>query len=558
MPPSTSEPSGLDELVERLAEEMRQRWCRGERPPAEEFLDRFPELKDQPGAAAELIYEEMCLRQECGPGTVSSELRRRFPQWSAQLRTMLDCQRALEAEPADPMLPDVGQRLGEFVLVSELGRGAQGRVYLATQPALAGRPVVLKLTQRPLLVDRSVSPYRWPVSSVRRVIRPFIPDQLLRRCFMKRRTCPRLNLQRLEDRSVPAVTASVVHGSLIIKGDATAASSNIAVTAKDTNGDGVADTFTVTDGSTAVGSFGGVTKEVTLRLSNADDTVSIDLGGLKTPRGLSVALGKGANTLTVADGTVQGSLAVLGGSGADAVTLGGAAGLTVNGNALIDLGGGDSDVLQLTGATFNRYLLAYSAETVTLDAHSTVARGFGVFGGSAGTTVKLDGTVQGDVAVAGGFGRHATGGNTLNLTGTVNGGVAFFGGGGSDTLNVTGNVGGSLFAYLGGGDDTATVGGTVTGNLVLDGGAGNDALTVSGTVGQRTFITGGAGDDTVAITATAKLTGAAFVGLGAGNDKLTVDDAATIATLTANGGSGTDTFVGTKTRTGVTVAGFES
>ena len=89
MPLSTSELSGLSELVERLAEEMRQRWRRGERPPAEEFLDRHPDLKEQPGAAAELIYEEMCLRQECGLGTVSSELRRRFPQWSGQLRTML-------------------------------------------------------------------------------------------------------------------------------------------------------------------------------------------------------------------------------------------------------------------------------------------------------------------------------------------------------------------------------------------------------------------------------------------------------------------------------------
>jgi hypothetical protein len=378
---------------------------------------------------------------------------------------------------------------------------------------------------------------------------------------MKRRTSPRLNLQVLEDRSVPAVTASVVNGSLVVKGD-TAAASNVAITASDTNADGAADTFSVTDGGTSVGSFGSVTKDVVLRLSSNDDTVSIDLGGLSTPRGISVSMGKGTNALTVANGTVAGSLSVAGGSGADTVTLGGVTGLTVNGNAVIDLGSGDSDALQLTDATFNRYLLAYSAETVTLDANSTVAKGFGVLGGSAGTTVNLDGTVEGSVAVAGAgacfHGTSATSASTLNLAGTVDGSVAFVGGGGSDTLNVTGSVGGNLLAYLGNGDDTATVSGTVTGSLVLDGGAGNDTMTLSGTVGNRAIISGGAGDDTVAITATADIGGNATVNLGAGADKLTLDDGATIASLVANGGSGTDTFVGTSTRTGLKVVGFES
>ena len=46
--------------------------------------------------------------------------------------------------------------------------------------------------------------------------------------------------------------------------------------------------------------------------------------------------------------------------------------------------------------------------------------------------------------------------------------------------------------------------------------------------------------------------------LGAGNDTLTLDDAAVITSLIANGGPGTDTFVGTKTRTGLTLVSFES
>src|SRR5262249_3617950 len=53
---------------------------------------------------------------------------------------------ALSETRGVPVFPAPGNLLGEFVVVAELGRGAQGRVYLATQPALADRPVVLKLT----------------------------------------------------------------------------------------------------------------------------------------------------------------------------------------------------------------------------------------------------------------------------------------------------------------------------------------------------------------------------------------------------------------------------
>ena len=49
-----------------LAEEMARGWRAGERPVVEDFLARYPELHQQPGAAVELIYEELCLREEYG------------------------------------------------------------------------------------------------------------------------------------------------------------------------------------------------------------------------------------------------------------------------------------------------------------------------------------------------------------------------------------------------------------------------------------------------------------------------------------------------------------
>src|SRR5207247_3780174 len=72
----------------------------------------------------------------------------------------------------------------------------------------------------------------------------------------------------------------------------------------------------------------------------------------------------------------------------------------------------------------------------------------------------------------------------------------------------------------------------------------------------RTSSSTGSGDDSLTMAATADLTGAAAVSLGSGDDTLTLDDAATISTLRVAGGRGTNAFVGTNTRTGLTLIDF--
>lgn len=143
-PPADTD--GLDDLVGRLAEGMAQRWREGERPLAEHYFETHPELWQQPEAAAELIYEEFCLRQQHGVEASPAELYRRFPQWRMQLEVLLHCHRLLEPPSAAVRFPEVGEALGDFHLLAELGRGGQGRVFLATQRSLADRPVVLKCT----------------------------------------------------------------------------------------------------------------------------------------------------------------------------------------------------------------------------------------------------------------------------------------------------------------------------------------------------------------------------------------------------------------------------
>jgi eukaryotic-like serine/threonine-protein kinase len=139
--------SGFDRsgsLATHQVEEMVTAWRRGERPLAEAFLTRHPELGDE--AAIRLIYEEVCLRQEAGLEVNPAEIVRRFPKWQAELEVLLDCHRLMQPAPAPAVFPEVGEVLGGFRLLAELGRGASGRIFLASQPSLADRPVVLKVT----------------------------------------------------------------------------------------------------------------------------------------------------------------------------------------------------------------------------------------------------------------------------------------------------------------------------------------------------------------------------------------------------------------------------
>jgi tetratricopeptide (TPR) repeat protein len=132
-------------LVESLAEDMAERWRKGEQPLVEEYLARHPELWELPEAALQLVSEEIYLRQERRQETFAADLIRRFPRWQRHVQALLNCHSLLAGQLAAPQFPQAGENLGEFCLRAELGRGAQARVFLATQPALADRSVVLKL-----------------------------------------------------------------------------------------------------------------------------------------------------------------------------------------------------------------------------------------------------------------------------------------------------------------------------------------------------------------------------------------------------------------------------
>lgn len=134
-------PAGFEALAlaTRLAEDMSAAWARGERPRVEDYLAFHPRLHSDPEAVLVLAGEEARLSRRAGETADLTELGRRFPQCRINLAALL-----AGAEVAAPALPEVGDTFLECRLVAELGRGAQGRVFLATQPLLADRPVVLK------------------------------------------------------------------------------------------------------------------------------------------------------------------------------------------------------------------------------------------------------------------------------------------------------------------------------------------------------------------------------------------------------------------------------
>jgi len=328
-------------------------------------------------------------------------------------------------------------------------------------------------------------------------------------------------LEWLEDRWCPALTATLSGTTLTISG--TADNGSIAITQDSTT----PGTISVADGTTAVGNgpFTGVSN-VRLNLTGADDKVTIDLGGQTLSGGVLANLGAGANSLTVQNGTLGGNLIVSDGTGAQ---------------------GPHHSRTTPTADT--------GLDTITLAAGTTV-KNMGVLTGQGGADVTVAGDVTGDLAVDAFFRSGSSNGTSLTVTGGVDGNLLFAGSNLADTLTVSGNVGKNLIAATGAGADSVSITGAVTRNLLLDTGAGADTNELGGTVGGRTFVDAGAGDDKLTIDATANFQGKALINVGAGNDSVTLSDNAAITTMLINGGTGTNAFTGTATRTGLTLVGF--
>lgn len=129
------------------------RWRQGEHPSAAAVLREHPELARSKSAVLDLAYEEFCLRREAGESIAPSTFCNQFPTYCKSLERLIGVHELLAGNGALAELangidwPAAGDELLGFNLREELGKGALGRVFLASEPALGDRLVVLKLSR---------------------------------------------------------------------------------------------------------------------------------------------------------------------------------------------------------------------------------------------------------------------------------------------------------------------------------------------------------------------------------------------------------------------------
>lgn len=145
----------LQELI-KLDMERRAAQRSGESPalrfrPLEEYVEKFPGVcTSKTGEpAVELIYEEFHVRRSSGENVSYHDYSERFPASRESLRKLLGAHGVSVTSALRPVRQldaiQVGELLDDFELLSELGRGAFARVFLARQRSMQ-RLVALKVS----------------------------------------------------------------------------------------------------------------------------------------------------------------------------------------------------------------------------------------------------------------------------------------------------------------------------------------------------------------------------------------------------------------------------
>ncbi len=138
-------------IKRRLLEELASAGAGGS-ARAEDLLRHWPTDPAGDPDVASLLFQDYRQRSLRGEAPSIEEYERRFPEQADSLAGLFRRQDFLHSvgaasDPTPPLaLPPVGAEAFGFHLRHQLGEGAFARVFLAEQAELAGRPVVLKIS----------------------------------------------------------------------------------------------------------------------------------------------------------------------------------------------------------------------------------------------------------------------------------------------------------------------------------------------------------------------------------------------------------------------------
>jgi eukaryotic-like serine/threonine-protein kinase len=175
-------------LIELIKVDLEYRYCSdGEKLSLETYQSQFPDLAKPDGMPVDLIYEEYHVRKTAGETVDVNDCLTRFPEQSEAIIRMFK----LHSPTVSMSLTgqqltnsyEPGDRIDDFYLMSNLGSGAFGSVFLARQESMQ-RMVALKVSADKGAEAQTLAQLDHP-NIVRVYDQTRLPEQNLRLLYMQ-------------------------------------------------------------------------------------------------------------------------------------------------------------------------------------------------------------------------------------------------------------------------------------------------------------------------------------------------------------------------------------